>query len=113
MGRIQGLSMGRGAPEVSHLFFADDSLLLLQMEDGVEEKVQTILDCYERALGQKINNDKSAIMFGRNAKWERRREISWLTIPNWEIKKTNISVCMGQSMEKGKWMEEKVANTSR
>jgi hypothetical protein len=51
---------------VNHLFFADDSLILIKAGvDGAWELVH-IFDVYERASGQVINKDKSSIKFSPN-----------------------------------------------
>ena len=57
-GKIEGIRICREAPRVNHLFFADDSLILMKAgEDGARGLVHT-LDVYERASGQVINKDK-------------------------------------------------------
>ncbi|XP_021600717.1 uncharacterized protein LOC110606275 [Manihot esculenta] len=58
-GLLHGCCAKVGCPPVSHLFFADDSLLFF---DGtVEEaiRIKQILGVYEKALGQAVNFDKS------------------------------------------------------
>ena len=65
-GRIKGVKVCSRAPCVSHLLFADDSLLLFRADRGNAEEVQNILHIYEFCSGQMINKDKSAIMFSRN-----------------------------------------------
>ncbi|KAL5839078.1 hypothetical protein ACOSQ4_011686 [Xanthoceras sorbifolium] len=42
----------RFAPQVSHLFFADDSLIFLRASEVECVGLKKILDCYERASGQ-------------------------------------------------------------
>ena len=48
---------------VSHLFFADDSIVFSKatMEDC--QSILQVLRSYERALGQKINFEKSSCLF--------------------------------------------------
>ena len=46
--------------------FADDSLLFCRARVGDVEKIQVILGKYERALGQKINSNKTTLFFSNN-----------------------------------------------
>ena len=54
-GRIKGISICRGAPKVTNLMFADDSLLLFQASRDEGETIAEILQTYERASGKSIN----------------------------------------------------------
>ena len=63
---IEGVSLCRKGPKISHLFFVDDSLLFCQARVGDVEKIQEILGKCERALGQKINLDKTTLFFSNN-----------------------------------------------
>ena len=65
-GHIGGVKICRGAPSISHLLFADDSLILIRANGEDAAKLQGILDLYEECSGQMINKDKSAIMFSKN-----------------------------------------------
>ena len=65
-GRITGVSICRGAPRVSNLLFADDSLLFCQATPKEGEVVAEILQTYERASGQNINLEKSSAFFSNN-----------------------------------------------
>ena len=64
--RITGVSNCRGAPRVTNLLFADDSLLFCQATPREGEVVAKILQTYERALGQSINLEKSSAFFSNN-----------------------------------------------
>ncbi|XP_043815337.1 uncharacterized protein LOC122724442 [Manihot esculenta] len=75
-GLLHGCCAKVGCPRVSHLFFADDSLLFF---DGtVEEaiRIKQILGVYEKASGQAVNFDKSGIMFSPCVSEENRLTIS-------------------------------------
>ena len=50
-GDLHGVSLCREGPKVSHLFFADDSLLFCRTNDKDCRVVLDILDTYERASG--------------------------------------------------------------
>ena len=65
-GLIHGIAAARRGPKISHLFFADDSLLFCRAEREECNKVVEILDCYEKASGQIVNTDKSGILFSSN-----------------------------------------------
>lgn len=63
---IHGVKIARTAPQISHLFFADDSLLFSRANKSEAEKIMSILTRYERASGQVVNLDKSEATFSRN-----------------------------------------------
>ncbi|GKE07647.1 reverse transcriptase, partial [Tanacetum coccineum] len=65
-GYIHGVKVCRGAPEISHLFFADDSIFFTRA--SVEEcyKLKGMLERYCKASGQVINYEKSKISFSTN-----------------------------------------------
>ena len=51
---------------VSHLFFTDDSLLFYKATNHECRKLVEILELYEAASGQKVNTDKSSVLFSHN-----------------------------------------------
>ncbi|XP_043812756.1 uncharacterized protein LOC110619075 [Manihot esculenta] len=63
LGLIQGCPAKQGCPRISHLFFADDSLLFFKGTVMEASQVKSLLAVYEKASGQSINFDKSTIMF--------------------------------------------------
>uniref|UniRef100_A0A803PUY2 Reverse transcriptase n=1 Tax=Cannabis sativa TaxID=3483 RepID=A0A803PUY2_CANSA len=60
------LMVARGAPMVSHIFFADDSYIFCKANEREATNVLTLLNVFEQASGQKINFDKSSIFFSPN-----------------------------------------------
>ena len=65
-GRIKGVSICRGAPKITNLMFADDSLLFCQATRAVGETIANILQTYEKASRQRINLEKSSAYFSSN-----------------------------------------------
>ena len=65
-GRIKGVAISRYGPQVSHLFFANDSALFCHATEDECQKVLDILAVYERGMGQKINREKTNIFFSSN-----------------------------------------------
>ena len=63
---IHGIKIGKKVEPISHLFFADDSLLFIRANDEEVEKVLDIFSIYEAASGQKLNMEKSEVSFSRN-----------------------------------------------
>ena len=65
-GRIKGVAVCRNAPRISHLHFADDSLLFCQTSLEEVHCVTDILQLYAESSGQCINFEKSSIYFSSN-----------------------------------------------
>ena len=63
---MQGVALCRQGPKITHLFFADDSLLFTRATNIACEKIKLILEQYERASGQQINRDKTTIFFSKS-----------------------------------------------
>lgn len=51
---------------VTHLLFADDSVVFLEASHGNLQALRTILQDYEVASGQKVNLQKSSIFFRKD-----------------------------------------------
>ncbi|KAK4383607.1 hypothetical protein Sango_2760000 [Sesamum angolense] len=65
-GSIQGVAVCRRAPRLSHLLFADDTLLFYQATLEAIDCIKGILTKFERASDLKINLQKSAMVFSKN-----------------------------------------------
>jgi hypothetical protein len=65
-GDIHGVRICRGAPEVSHLLFADDCFLFCRANVAEVNQLLSILHTYEQASGQEINLSKSEVFISRN-----------------------------------------------
>ena len=60
-GLITGIKVARGAPTVTHMFFADDSYIFCKATKEDAEHVTNILSTCETASGQKLNVEKSSV----------------------------------------------------
>lgn len=63
---FQGIRLSRSCPSASHLFFADDSLIIFKATPGACEEVKNILSRFSRLSGEVISYHKSHIMFSPN-----------------------------------------------
>lgn len=63
---LEELRVCRGALGVSHLLFADDTLLFFKATQQQASVVREVLDTYARGTGQLINPDKCSIMFNEH-----------------------------------------------
>ena len=73
---INGSKICRGAPSISHLFFADDSFLFFKSTEEETRVIHRILELYESYSGQAINLHKSGIMFSSNVRTDKQRVLS-------------------------------------
>jgi hypothetical protein len=74
-GLISGVPTSKKGPSISHLFFADDSLVFCKANRVEWRRILNIIETYERGSGQKINVNKIAVLFSRNTCFARRKEI--------------------------------------
>ena len=63
---ILGFSLCKNGPQISHLFFANDSLIFCRVKMGDVQAIQSALAKYERASGKKINGAKTKLFFGKS-----------------------------------------------
>ncbi|KAL6208608.1 hypothetical protein ACLB2K_019557 [Fragaria x ananassa] len=62
-GHWKGLQVCDGAPVISHLLFADDSMLYSQASSNDCQVIRNILNVYEAASGQQVYLQKSSVVF--------------------------------------------------
>jgi hypothetical protein len=72
---IQPVKICHRAPGVSHLLFADDSLLFFKANGEQVLKIKEIPETYATSMGQLINPSKCSIMFGNSCPVETRAEV--------------------------------------
>lgn len=63
-GDISPVHICRQAPGISHLLFADDTLLFFKANNQRAEVVKQVLEDYAQSTGQLINPAKCSVMFG-------------------------------------------------
>ena len=80
--QIRGFSLCKNGPKISHLFFANDSLLFCQATKSDLQAIQAILSLYERASGQRLDREKTSIFFSKATSEGTSEEISnFLGVP--------------------------------
>ena len=72
---IRRFSLCRNGPKITHLFFADDTLLFCRTTMSDLDVIQRILLLYEQALGQKLNREKTTVFFSKATPIKRKLEI--------------------------------------
>ncbi|KAL8113779.1 hypothetical protein AgCh_020904 [Apium graveolens] len=72
-GLIRGIKVARGAPMVTHMFFADDSYIYYRASKEEATQIMNLSANFETASGQKINVEKSSVFF--NVRTDTKNEI--------------------------------------
>ena len=70
VGLLHGIRIARGAPCLTHIFFADDCFLFFKASDREASVMKAALTLYGAASGQRVNFDKSSISFSVNTTTE-------------------------------------------
>ena len=63
---MKGTLACRNGSKISHLFFADDSLIFGRATIKESSEITQILKVYEESLGQQLNKQKTSLYFSRN-----------------------------------------------
>jgi hypothetical protein len=102
---IEPVKICRRAPGISHLLFADDSLLFFRAQGTQATRIKTVLDKYASSTGQLINPGKCSIMFGQSCPLQIRVDVKThlqLTQETFESKYLGLPMPEGR-MSKGKF----------
>lgn len=78
-GVITRVPTSKNGARINHIFFADDNLLFCKANLVEWKRLTRILDKYKGASVQKLNKEKTSIVFSQNTCEERRREISQMS----------------------------------
>ncbi|XP_042983163.1 uncharacterized protein LOC122312584 [Carya illinoinensis] len=79
---VGGLKICQGAPTINHLLFADDSLVFCKADIIENRRIQELLGRFEAVSGQKINKEKTTIVFSGNVDVSMRTAIKALWSPS-------------------------------
>jgi hypothetical protein len=63
---LHGIQIARGAPKITHLLFADDSLFFARANQQEAESINCVLHTYQTASGQTVSLEKSEVSYSRN-----------------------------------------------
>jgi hypothetical protein len=72
---ISPIRVCRGAPGVSHLLFADDTLLFFRASVDEATRVKNVMDVYAKGTAQLISPSKCSIIFSSSCSQEAREEV--------------------------------------
>lgn len=72
---LNGISICKGCPIITHLFFAVDNLLFCKANAQECKKLIDIHESYKSTYRQKVNTDKSSVFYSPNSLQETKEEI--------------------------------------
>ena len=75
VGGIEGIKVSRNAPSISHLLFADDSLILMRATVQNASTLKRVLDTYCQSSRQRVSTPKSSIFFSPNTRVNERENV--------------------------------------
>ena len=111
-GDIRGVSLCRNGPKITHLLFADNSVLFYRAREEECQSLLEVLAKYERASGQQINRTKTNIFFSKSTNEDTQTTIQNLLGVNivWHYEKyLGLPSIVGRK-KKGKFHLDQVAS---
>ena len=69
-GNLKGIAVCRRAPRITHMLFADDSVVFCRTTEEECDRVVNVLEDYERDSRQKLNKEKTSLYFSKNTSKE-------------------------------------------
>lgn len=72
---LKGIKLAKNCPDISHLFFADDSLFYMIANEKNCKMLVNIMEDYCRASGQKVSWSKSTLYFSPNTGKEAKERV--------------------------------------
>lgn len=75
LGTLKGVSTCARRPDISHLFFVNDSLIFCQVTKEECFSLISILKKYGQASGQQLNQEKTSLFFCKNTPQEVQEDI--------------------------------------
>jgi hypothetical protein len=102
-GVLSGHKICPRVPSLSHLFFADDSVMLMKARREEAVVLKEILQLYENCSGQCINVEKSSLLFSANARQRDKQMVKvelGIVSESWNEKYLGMPLYIGKSKRK-------------
>ena len=107
------MKIAQKGPTLTHLFFADDSLIFCKASVQEAKAAVQVIEDYGKASGQVSNADKSSIFFSKNMREEVRQQILQVMGGMKQVKKSQylgLPMVIGRSKSTVfKYIKEKIA----
>ncbi|XP_025684704.1 uncharacterized protein [Arachis hypogaea] len=109
---ISRIRLAPTAPVITHLLFADDCIIFAGAQEEEIYQLIQILNKYTEASGQRINTEKSGLIFRSHVSIQRRVNIEEITgMASWEEpgRYLGLPTRWGRSKNKAlEWIQEKI-----